>query len=76
MLSTILLLAQLGSPACGWSTGSFEITPYTNAYGGCYVPGPTPEGTRLRPNVLSPSGVTADPAPAPAPYPNQIQYLP
>jgi hypothetical protein len=61
-MATVLLLAQLAGPACGWNYGA-EITPENSPYVGCVVPSKTdPGGTRLRLEMFSPSGLRAEPA--------------
>jgi hypothetical protein len=61
MLS-LILLAQLSGPPCGWTYG-FELTPQNTPLTGCTVPSKTnPYGTRLRMDPFTPGGVRAEPA--------------
>jgi hypothetical protein len=64
MLTTALLIAQLGAPYCGWNYG-VEITPQNAPFTGCYVPPPAGRqlgGAILREDPLSPGGVRSYPA--------------
>ena len=61
MLSMILL-AQLAGPPCGWNYG-VEITPENSPFMGCTVPDANGNyGTRLRMDPFTPGGVRAEPA--------------
>ncbi len=70
MLS-LVLLAQLAGPPCGWNYG-VELTPQNAPFTGCTVPdarGGYP--VRLRMDPFSPGGVRAEPTgPGPNPYDN------
>ena len=67
MLS-LMLLAQLSGPPCGWNYG-VNITPEDSPFMGCTVPSTeNPYGTRLRMDPFTPGGVRAEPA-GPAPLP-------
>lgn len=68
MLS-LILLAQLSGPPCGWNYG-IEITPDNMPLTGCTVPSKTdPYGTRLRYDPFAPGGIRAEPAgPRPSVY--------
>jgi hypothetical protein len=66
---SLILLAQLSGPPCGYTYG-WEITPQNMPLTGCTVPTKgNPYGTRLRMDPYSPSGVRAEPAgPTTNPY--------
>lgn len=67
-MTSLLLLAQLAAPACGYNYGAW-ITPDNSFVQGCSVPDASGDyGTVLRMDPFTPGGIRSESV-APAPLP-------